>query len=44
MSAQGEPVPPYVVVVTFDDGFESVYEHAWPVLREFRIPATIFVP
>jgi peptidoglycan/xylan/chitin deacetylase (PgdA/CDA1 family) len=31
------------VVVTFDDGFESVHEHAWPVLRELGIPATIFV-
>lgn len=30
-------------VVTFDDGFETVYTQAWPVLRELRIPATIFV-
>jgi heparosan-N-sulfate-glucuronate 5-epimerase len=32
------------VAVTFDDGFRSVFEHAFPVLSEFGLPATIFVP
>ncbi|MBI2480774.1 MAG: glycosyltransferase, partial [Planctomycetia bacterium] len=41
--ARGEPIPPYVVVLTFDDGFEGVYQHAWPVLRELHVPATIFL-
>ncbi len=39
----GELVPPRTVVVTFDDGFQSVYTHAWPALKEFQIPATVFV-
>jgi peptidoglycan/xylan/chitin deacetylase (PgdA/CDA1 family) len=39
----GGPVPRNVFVVTFDDGFENVYHHAWPVLRELGIPATVFV-
>jgi peptidoglycan/xylan/chitin deacetylase (PgdA/CDA1 family) len=30
--------------VTFDDGFVSVIQNALPVLRDHRIPATIFVP
>ncbi len=30
-------------VVTFDDGHESVHKYAWPVLKELRIPATIFL-
>jgi peptidoglycan/xylan/chitin deacetylase (PgdA/CDA1 family) len=40
---RGEPVPGRTVVVTFDDGFETVYHNAFPILRELRIPATIFV-
>ena len=41
--ARGERIPPYVVVLTFDDGFEGVYLNAWPVLRELNVPATIFL-
>lgn len=32
------------VLVTFDDGFVSVVEHALPVLQERQIPCVIFVP
>src|SRR3954469_3706243 len=39
----GTPLPPRTAVVTFDDGFQSVYTNAWPVLRELGIPATVFV-
>ena len=41
--AQGQPVPPYVTVLTIDDGFAGTYLHAWPVLRELRIRATVFL-
>ncbi len=41
--AAGTPVPAQVLVVTFDDGFETVHGNAWPVLRELRIPATVFL-
>jgi peptidoglycan/xylan/chitin deacetylase (PgdA/CDA1 family) len=41
--ARGLDVPPGTVVVTFDDGFENVHSRAWPILRELRIPATVFV-
>ncbi|BDG05548.1 poly-beta-1,6-N-acetyl-D-glucosamine N-deacetylase PgaB [Anaeromyxobacter oryzae] len=37
------PLPPKAVLVTFDDGYQSVYDHAWPVLKMFRIPAVINV-
>ena len=30
------------VMITFDDGFRDVYEHAFPVLAERRIPAVVF--
>ena len=42
-AAQSQPLPRRAFVVTLDDGYASVYQHAWPILRELRIPATIFV-
>jgi peptidoglycan/xylan/chitin deacetylase (PgdA/CDA1 family) len=30
-------------VLTFDDGFRDVYENAWPLLRERRMPFTIYL-
>ncbi|MCA9118919.1 MAG: glycosyltransferase [Planctomycetaceae bacterium] len=40
---RGDAIPPFVVVLTFDDGFECVYRNAWPVLRRLSVPATIFL-
>jgi peptidoglycan/xylan/chitin deacetylase (PgdA/CDA1 family) len=31
------------VALTFDDGFRSVYDYAWPLLREHRITATCYL-
>lgn len=42
LTGKGE-LPPRSVVVTFDDGWRSIYDHAWPVMRELHIPATIFL-
>ncbi|MHB8455598.1 MAG: polysaccharide deacetylase family protein [Acidiferrobacterales bacterium] len=36
-------VPERAVVVTFDDGYRSVYEHALPILSRFGMPATVYL-
>ncbi|MBX7208734.1 MAG: polysaccharide deacetylase family protein [Verrucomicrobiaceae bacterium] len=38
-----EKLPGNSVAITFDDGYESNHALAYPVLREFGLPATIFV-
>jgi peptidoglycan/xylan/chitin deacetylase (PgdA/CDA1 family) len=40
---RGKDIPNRTFVVTFDDGYESVYLDAWPLLRKLQIPATIFL-
>lgn len=36
-------LPPRTVAVTFDDGYLDNYTNAYPVLKKYNIPATIFV-
>jgi peptidoglycan/xylan/chitin deacetylase (PgdA/CDA1 family) len=38
-----EPFEPNSVVLTFDDGLSSIYEYAFPVLKKYRFPATVFL-
>jgi peptidoglycan/xylan/chitin deacetylase (PgdA/CDA1 family) len=40
----GEPLPRRAVVLTIDDADRSVYEVAWPLLREYGVRAHLFVP
>ena len=36
-------LPDHPILITFDDGYESVYTLAYPILREFGLRATAFV-
>jgi len=38
-----DALPARAVALTFDDGYSSVVETAWPLLRERNLPATLFV-
>lgn len=38
-----QALPPRSVVISFDDGYDSVYRHAFPLLKKHRMPATLFL-
>lgn len=40
---RGEPAPRRSAVITFDDGYAETHTLAWPLLRKFGFPATVFV-
>ena len=40
---KGLPIPSKAFVVTFDDGYANVFQHAFPVLTRLKVPATVFL-
>lgn len=39
----GEAFPSNAAIVTFDDGYRDNFDIAYPILRQFSMPATIFL-
>lgn len=42
-TADGQSAGKKLVNITFDDGFEDVFTHAYPILKRYQIPFTLFV-
>jgi peptidoglycan/xylan/chitin deacetylase (PgdA/CDA1 family) len=36
-------IPPRCAVITFDDGYKSQYEVAWPIMKKYGYPFTMFI-
>ncbi len=40
---RGKPLPPKPVLITFDDGFRTIYRDAFPILKSYGYPSVFFV-
>jgi len=40
---KGEKLPPNACLITFDDGWAGVFEHAYPLLEKLSVPSLLFV-
>lgn len=38
------PLPEKAVIVSFDDGFESVYKNAMPIMKKYGIKGNVYLP
>ena len=41
---RNRPLPDRSVLLTFDDAYRDFASHAWPTLKRYGLPATLFVP
>jgi peptidoglycan/xylan/chitin deacetylase (PgdA/CDA1 family) len=36
-------VKPYTLALTFDDGHADFFQHAWPLLQKYQLPASLYI-
>ncbi|MDQ2659447.1 MAG: polysaccharide deacetylase family protein [Verrucomicrobiota bacterium] len=36
-------IPPRAAIITFDDGWKTQYEVAWPIMKKYGYPFTLFI-
>lgn len=39
---QGKPIPKRSLLLTFDDGYQNIFDYAFPILKKLRIPFLVF--
>ena len=44
MIKHNKNLPRKSVVITFDDGYRSVYKNAFPIIKKYGYPITVFLP
>ncbi|MDD4899700.1 MAG: polysaccharide deacetylase family protein [Candidatus Omnitrophica bacterium] len=40
---ENKKIPPKTLCITFDDGYKDNYLYAFPVLKKYNLPATVFI-
>ncbi|MCS3904322.1 peptidoglycan/xylan/chitin deacetylase (PgdA/CDA1 family) [Methylohalomonas lacus] len=40
---EGNPLPPNTIAITVDDGYDDFYRIAYPILKRYGLPATIYI-
>jgi len=41
--AEGRKIPANSVILTVDDGYEDFYQYAFPILKKYSMPATVYL-
>jgi peptidoglycan/xylan/chitin deacetylase (PgdA/CDA1 family) len=44
VTGKGSVLPPKPVVLSFDDGYQNLYTHAFPILQQYDFTAVAFIP
>src|SRR5579883_3205255 len=43
LKGERSSLPPKAIVLTADDGWQSVYDYMYPIIKKYNIPVTLFI-